>query len=210
MKRTKFFLLLFCSACSQPAEKSIAYAHQEICGREEMISWKSSLRRPVYQAQVPLGWARVDPPQNESLVDTRQPIVSFSIEEGVVLHVHSFPANSLEERIPPAAQVERWRQQLKAASHKIEPLNHGGYAGLFLESQNESTMLLAWSLQLAMEHFQTLHFRATTLEEEEHYRQMAADVTLKVTGPTALIEKHRAEITLFAESFELIQEIPER
>jgi hypothetical protein len=211
MKHTKIVLLTFLFlGCSRSAVKPIPFSQQEIQGRDEVISWKSTVRRPVYQAKVPLAWQRIDPAQNESLLDTTHPIVSFVIEDGVIVYVHSFPANSLEERIPPAAQIERWRQQLKPTVHTIEPAAHGGFAGLFFEGKNDAHSLLAWSLQLGLEHFQTLHFLAGTVEEEEHYRQMAADVTIKVSGPTPLIKKHYEEIVLFASSFELIQEIPER
>lgn len=61
-----------------------------------------------------------------------------------------------------------------------------------------------------MQHYQTLHFLSATVEEEEHYQQMAADFTIKTFGPIDKLEKHRVAIDLFADSFGLIQDIPSR
>jgi hypothetical protein len=211
MKHTKIFLVLFlCFGCQRQTQKNIPFALQEIKGRDEMISWRQSIRRPVYQAKVPLTWKRIDPLEKESLLDTTKPIVSFVIDQDVVLNVHNFPADSLEERIPPTAQIERWHAQLKPQQSKVEPIGHGGFTGLYFEGKSENVSLLAWSLQLDIEHFQYLHFLAATVEEEEHYKQMAADYTIKVYGPSAQLEKHLEEFFLFSNSFELIQEIPER
>jgi len=204
------FLLLFCTGCHSSSHKTPPFALQQIQGRDELISWGKFVRRPVYQAKIPLMWKRVDPSENESLLDTTKPIVSFRVDKEVVLNVHTFPAYSLEERIPPSAQIERWHSQLKPTKYKVEAAVYSGFAGLYFEGKNSEESLLAWSLQLDMEHFQTLHFLSGTVEEEEHYRQMAADYTIKVYGPSTLVEKHREEILLFATSFELIQELPER
>ncbi len=124
--------------------------------------------------------------------------------------VHTFPTHSLEERIPPEAQVQRWQGQLKGLAAHVNGVAHGGFVGLYLEGYTEKGTVRAWSLQLDMQHYQTLHFLAATVEEEEHYQQMAADYTLKAFGPTDKLEKHRIAIDLFADSFELIQEIPSR
>ena len=160
-----------------------------------------AVRRPTYRAKVPSGWKRVEP--EGTIEDTTLPNVTFLIGEEIHLYVHTFPTQSLEERIPPQAQITRWVRQIGEQPHQVTPIGHGGFAGLQLESAD----VLARSLQLDLEHYQTLSFLASTKEEEEYYKQMRADYTIKVVGP---YEKHREEIDLFANSFELIQELPAR
>jgi hypothetical protein len=200
-------LLLLCTGCHS-AKKEPPFAVQTFNGRDEIISYGQKVRRPVYQAKVPLAWKRIDPAAKESILDTTKPIVSFFLEEGLLLTIHTFPTHSLEERIPPIAQVERWAAQLKGGKSHTEPVGWGGFAGIRFEGEIGERGVVAWSLQLDLEHYQALHFLASTVEEEEHYKQMAADYTIKVTGPKALIEQHREELSFFVDSFELIQEIP--
>ena len=204
------FLLILCTSCNQHSEKIIPHSVQEINGRDEIISYGQKVRRPVYQAKVPLVWQRHDPSEQESLMDTTKPIVTFTINEKLRLTVHNFPTHSLEERIPPGAQLERWGSQLTGGTFRSEKVGHGGFIGLYFEGVKGAATVCAWSMQLDLQHYQTLHFLAATVEEEEHYRQMTADYTIKVSGPSDLIEKHRDEIQLFADSFELIGEIPDR
>ena len=211
MKAIKLFLfLILCVGCEKCPEKVPPFTWQEFNGRDEVIAYGQKVRRPVYRAQVPVGWQRIDPMENESLLDTMKPIVSFTIDEEITLMVHTFPTHSLEERIPPEAQVQRWQGQLKGVTAQVAKVAQDGFAGLYLEGFTEKGAVRAWSLQLDMQHYQTLHFLATTVEEEEHYQQMAADYTLKVFGPSDKLDKHRIAIDLFANSFELIQDIPSR
>jgi len=102
--------------------------------------------------------------------------------------------------------VKRWEGQLGSVKAAVEPVTHAGFAGLFLEAPT----VLAWSMQLDMEHYQTLSLLAGSDAEKEHFKQMCADYTIKVTGSQELIDEHRDELFLFANSFELIQEIPKR
>lgn len=206
MRRLLLLLLLCTAACRKCPERVPPFTLQEFLGRDEIVSYGKSIRRPVYHAKVPKGWKRIDPNEQEPLTDSRKPIVSFVIEENLHLRVHTFPTDDLDERIPPVAQIERWKQQLKNGKCQVQSVGHGGFAGLFLESCG----VLAWSMQLDFDHYQTLAYLGTTVEEEEHFKQMRADYTIKVTGPQELIEKHREELMLFAKSFELIQEIPSR
>lgn len=192
--------LLFLVSCNKCPEKVPPYTFQKFTGREERLSEQMMVRRPVYRAKVPIGWTRLDP---EGLIlDTTQPNVTFLIDEDLKLVVHTFPA----KRIPPLAQIERWKGQLSDAQTIVEAAGHGGFAGFFLEAPT----VLAWSLQLDFEHYQTLSFLASSPAEHEHFKQMQADFTIKVTGPQKQIAKHRDEILLFESSFELIQEIPKR
>jgi hypothetical protein len=211
MNKALLISLLLCVGCQKYPEKKLPpFALQQFNGRDENIAYRHRVRRPVYQAKVPLQWRRIDPAPQESLLDTTKPIVSFTLDEHVVVTVHTFPTDSLEERIPPALQVERWQRQMKGGSCHIENVGHGGFTGLYFEGSNDQKTSCCWSLQLDLDHYQTLHFLAESVEEEEHYKQMAADYTIKVTAPSSLIEKYREEISLFANSFDLIQELPTR
>lgn len=200
--------ILFSSSCKNcpGKEKVPPFVSQEFNGRDEIISYGQMIRRPVYQAKVPINWKRIDPPLKETILDTTKPIVTFIINEHMTLTVHNFPTNCLDERIPVLTQIERWYSQLKAEKYHVENIEHGGFVGLYLEGKNDKETICAWSLQLDLEHYQTLYFLAGTVEEEEHYKQMRADLTIKVSSSTDLIEKHLNEIFLFANSFELIQE----
>ncbi len=203
-------LFILCASCHSCPEKVPPFTSQEFNGREEIIAYGQAVRRPIYQAKVPIAWRRIDPDESASLTDTTKPIISFVLEEQLLLTVHTFPTDALEERIPPEAQVNRWKKQMRAQTNVAQSIGHGGFCGLYFEGIHENTTVCAWSLQLDFDHYQTLHFLATTVEEEEHYKQMAADYTIKVSGPTHLINKHRKELMLFADSFELIQDIPSR
>ncbi len=196
-----FLLLVSCNKCP---DKVPPFTIQEFTGREESISEKVMVRRPVYRAKVPIGWIRLDP--EGSLLDTTQPNVSFLIDENLKVTVHTFPTDTLEQRIPPSAQVKRWQRQLGDIKAIVKTACHGGFVGLFFEGPT----VLAWSMQLDLEHYQTLSFLALSCAEEEYFKQMCADYTIKVSGPLKKIKKYRQEIFVFANSFELIQEIPKR
>jgi hypothetical protein len=200
--------LALCAGCGKHRKNEIPFSLQQICGRDEIISYGQQVRRPLYQVKVPLEWIRIDPSENDSLLDTKKPLVTFIIHDQIRLVVHNFPTQSLEERILPAAQIERWASQLKGGSWRTERCGHDGFFGFYFEGDVENKKVCAWSLQLDAELYQTLHFLAATVEEEEHFRQMAADYTIKLAGPSELIEKQREQIALFVSSFHLIQEIP--
>jgi hypothetical protein len=206
----KLLILFLCLTGCKTEDKTPPFTLQEFNGRDEIISYGQMVRRPVYHAKVPLTWKRIDPLPIESLLDTTKPIVAFAIDENVTLTVHTFPSSSQEERIAATAQIERWINQLKGGDYLIEKVSHSGFAGLFFEGKQEKITVCGWSLQLDLDHYQTLHFLTSTVEEEEHYKQMAADYTIKVSGLSTLIDQHREEISLFADSFELIQELPLR
>ncbi len=208
MPKISLFFLFLLTSCAQSPKNIPSFTWQEIAGREEQLGSAAIVRRPVYRAKVPSGWERVDPSLESSLSDTTKPIVSFLIDEKIQITVHNFPSKSLEDRIPPAFQIERWKQQIDEENPLVEPWGHSGFIGLYFEGKKGKTTILAWSMQLDSSHYQTLSFLANSVEEEEHFKQMKADYTIKVNGPTELIEKHRAYLLLFANSFELIQEIP--
>lgn len=111
-------------------------------------------------------------------------------------------------RIPPQAQLQRWKQQLNPideTSVLITPQSFSGYKGLLLEAEGEikgePTAVIGWALQIGNDHFRTLSY--TDLPN-----QMRADVTIKATGSPEAIALQRERIKTFARSFELIEEIP--
>lgn len=171
-------------------------------------------RFPVYQVSVPSGWIRRDSLPEENLSDTTKPIAEFLIpgEEGYIrISIHNFPSDTIEDRIPPAAQVARWQRQLDglvpAESYTI-PQAFGGYVGLAFKGVQEDSMVLGWSLQMGDQHYRMLS--SPSSGNPYQHREMRSDVTIKATGPKNLMENKQEEITAFARSFELIEEIPSR
>jgi hypothetical protein len=172
--------------------------------------------RPIiYRIKAPKAWTYSQPSLNDSLTDTTLALCEFSIEEdgqSIRITIHNFPSDKIEERIPPKAQIARWKQQfqeLSTASVIIKPQAYSGYTGLFFEGSGKFngtlTTILGWSMQMGREHYQTL-----SVFDHSLYKQMRADVTIKAVGPTDLMQKKRQEIEQFARSFELINEIPTR
>ena len=176
---------------------------QTIDGRDE---GKPFLRYPLYSVKVPSHWKRVDPVASESIADTTKSLCEFIIEDRVKITVHNFPIENILQKIPPIAQVNRWRTQfvsLDPALTILTPQSHDGFVGFYLECQGllhgESTMLLGWAMQLAPEHDQRLGDHLSKGEK--------ADYTIKVLGPPEYVYKHQEAIILFANSFELIKEL---
>lgn len=197
-----FAALCVATSCSQekpPSDKKTEW--QQISGREN--------KTPIYRIKTPSSWLRKDPSPDESLDDTKKSILEFHIPESSIrITIHNFPSQKLESRIPPAAQIARWKQQfikLDQSSVLVQSQSFSGYAGLMLDASGntdgEQTSVIGWSMQLAPEHYRTLTHPSFPLE-------VRADITIKATGPKNLMTKHRPEIYAFAQSFELIEEIP--
>jgi hypothetical protein len=188
---------------------------------QQFVEWKTIEGRddghsaasppPIYRAKVPKDW--ISAPQREgSLIDTTLPIAEFYVREGdqqIRLTVHNFPADTLDQRVAPLSQIMRWKRQFDefdSSSLSICPEAHGGFAGFAFECtgtlKHQPTTILGWSMQLDPEHFQSLK------DGSNHQRQMRADYTIKAVGPPSLITQHRHDLLTFANSFELIQEIP--
>lgn len=179
----------------------------------------------VYRARVPEEWLRRDPSEYRSIEDTKLPLVEYFIRdsgedkekkpEEIRITVHNFPVDHIQNRIPPAAQVERWERQLQGAEpakmEKKEKMQ-GGFAGLFFKGvgkfEGKETAVLGWAMQLDIDHFRSLTYIEASPVEQRYYKQMRADYTIKATGPEEMIEKHRDQIETFASTFELIQPIP--
>lgn len=201
------FLLLILTSCDQHTPSS---NWQLIAGR----NFDTSLDRPMlYRALVPAQWIRQDPPANESLMDTTRSICEYYIRENqqtIRLTIHTFPVLPNSIRIPPQAQTARWKKQFDT----LDPLathsqadSHGGFCGLFFEGQGilhgELTKVMGWSMQLASCYDQQLCQSSQPVDCCKR-----ADYTIKVSGPPAFMDQHRADILAFAQSFELIEELP--
>ena len=173
-----------------------------------------SLERPFfYRAYVPSQWIRQDPPAEESIADTTKSICEFYIHENdqsIRITLHTFPILEEKRRIPPQAQIARWKNQFEELDLvDIQTLSdaHGGFSGLFFEGQGigKGTLIkvIGWSMQLASLYERQL---AQSKQPLDHYKR--ADYTIKASGPPDLMNKHRAAILAFARSFELIDELP--
>lgn len=209
-----FLLVVVLWGCSDTRPSS-SYSWQEFTGREE--EEKSLERSFIYRAKVPTGWTVQAPAATEPLYDSRLPLCTFCISEeplSLRITLHNFPTDSIEERVPCQAQVNRWKQKfasLDPSSILILPQAYGGFAGQLFEGtgilKDKETTVMGWIMQIAPEHYRSLtHYR--TIQEKREFKQMRADYTLLVTGDPALVKKHKPEILAFARSIELIREIP--
>lgn len=207
------FIFLFISlpSCSSNDSAYKNLSIEEIAGR--------NTDQPIYRAKVPRYWIKKEFPKNESLEDTMKPICEFYIkddQESIRISIHNFPSNKIEERIPPNAQVARWKSQfekLDPLSITVIPQAFGGFAGLFFEGtgvlNGQEASMMGWSMQLSIEHYQNLCYAALPCTKHD-LKQMRSDYTIKAVGTDRLVKKHKNEIVAFARSFELIHEIPTR
>ena len=159
-----------------------------------------------YHVDVPTSWKQVT---SDASKDTTKPIAEFVIEDpagSIRITIHNFPWSSIEQRIPPIAQINRWKSQIKGSSSETA-IAHDGFAGYFFEATGEvegkPTTVLGWAMQLAPEHFQAL-----TSHQPKGFEQLRADYTIKAVGPAPLMSNHLHNIQHFADSFRLIEEIP--
>lgn len=159
-----------------------------------------------YHVNVPTSWKQVT---SDASKDTTKPIAEFLIENpqgSIRITIHNFPWSSFDQRIPPIAQINRWKSQIKGTSSETA-VAHDGFAGYFLETtgdlEGKPTTVLGWAMQLAPE-----HFHAITSHQPKGYDQLRADYTIKAVGPTPLMSNYLHSIQAFADSFRLIQEIP--
>ncbi len=196
LMRVIFTLLLAFASCSRTPVPG--HPWQEIAGRDGY---------PVYRARVPQEWKRGDPLTTAYMTDTTMALCEFVVGDGAVkIVVHNFPSDSLTQRIPPMAQIVRWQGQMGVTSStdsQVCSVSHGGFTGLRLAADG----ILAWAMQLSPAHYRALQLPGSPAEQS-FFRQMRSDYTIKVTGPQAILQRHRADIEAFAMSFELIQEVP--
>lgn len=207
-------LSLILCACTENPSSPVAFPMQEIKGRDY-----EGKRFAVYRVRIPSSWIRKDPLPEESLKDTTKAICEFLIIKGpetIRIAIHNFASENADQRIPPSAQVARWQRQFEfliPSESMTVPQAFNGFIGLKFKGIGQvnqaETMVLGWSLQLGNEHYRMLK-SPRNLSNSDLYKEMRADVTIKASGPKALMEEKEAEIARFARSFELIEEIPTR
>lgn len=189
--------------CSQEPTQ-IATKSQPIAARDN----GQSLDRPlIYRANVPITWTRNDPSPTESILDSTKHNCEFWIDDpqgNIRITIHTFPVNASHPRIPPNAQIHRWKDQfeeLDPLSVNVVALAQGGFVGLQLEAKGlmhgKETKVLGWSMQLPWEYERQL---------TDEYKR--ADFTIKVVGNPRAVDNHKPEIRQFVKSFELIDELP--
>jgi hypothetical protein len=187
-----FFILILLafSSCGnhERTNKDQASHLITLCGRDGGA--------PIYQAGIPPSWKRINPKSHQILTDTTLPICSFEAGN-ILITVHNFPYTSLEQRVPPLAQIERWKGQFGLQDGDVTPVAHGGFGGFRLEGYDPyGTGLIAYAMQMT-----PILFRSISNP------QIKADYTLKAVGPSSEIEAEKGLIDAFAKSFELIEPI---
>lgn len=196
-----FIICILWVGCHKPSSPETSYTWQTLAGRHED-------HPPLYRALVPSHWIRQDPSTDAFIVDTTQPICRFMIyEDGqtVSISIHTFP-----NRIPPQAQISRWKQQfeeLDPLKTKVVSDSHGGFSGFYFEGegrvQGRDTKVIGWSMQLA-----PLYDRLLSSSGDPIDLLKRADYTIKVDGSPKLLNKYHSELLNFAQSFEFIDELP--
>lgn len=210
MELLKYIIILIIGAsmligCTSAENNTNNYIWQDVPNRDN----GNKIRFATYRIKIPSDWKVQLPLDNESIQDTTLPNATFFLSEEVIMTIHTFPSNSIKERIPVGSQIARWKKQFTT----IEPLSvfssfetRGGFAGIFFEasgthSKYDKTMsVLAWSMQLDSRHYHTL---------ESLNKNIQADYTIKTIGPKHIIEQYKEELIMAAKTFELIQAIPE-
>ena len=202
------FTLMALTGCTTTSPLPISW--QSFTGRDNGLS----LNRPLlYRACVPAQWIRHDPPLTESIADTMRAICEFYIhdrDQSIRITLHTFPILQETMRIPPHAQIQRWKgqfEELDVLTVNTLPEAQGGFSGLFFEGegkmQGKEMYVMGWSMQLA-----PLYERQLAQGKHPLDQSKRADYTIKASGPPSLMRQYRADILSFAHSFELIDELP--
>jgi hypothetical protein len=217
-----FALILLLTGCNNSSSiNQTSYKIREISARDDGVN---KTRPTIYRAKIPSDWICKDPELNISLSDTTKSICELFIlnandnDQKIRITIHNFPSLNPDDRIPSTAQIARWKKQfsqLDPSSISIISQSFAGFSGQLFEGSGllngEEISIMAWSMQLAQEHYSILSLKLQLLQaniEKQKIAQMKSDFTIKATGPKALMEKHRRDIFAFARSFELIEEIP--
>lgn len=217
MKKLPLMLVLsvILTSCSSQEYDTSMNTYINIPGRD--LEAATGERPLIYRAKIPKDWIYVIPDHKSSISDTMKSIADCYIREDnaeVRIAIHNFPTHSLKDRIPPSAQVSRWKEQfevLERANVEVIPQSFAGYAGFRFDGEGiiegEDKRVLGWAMQLGTENSLSLEIPHEGLSET-HRHQMRSDFTIKAMGSPFLIAKYRDTIIHFANSFELIDEIP--
>lgn len=166
----------------------------------------------IWRLEVPKTWKRIDP--QELSTDTRLPNLSFEIQgekAPILITLHNFPAEQLQERVPISMQITRWKRQLTnldEVSLREVPFTQSGYRGLLLtakgEKEGKSHAFIAVALQMDNELFEALRVESAERQTQFMNRQRRSDFTLKAQGDPEDLVLHEEDILNSFESFELI------
>lgn len=206
------FMLILClnlSSC-EIANSSKIFHTQPLSSRDD---GSPNSRALLYQTTVPQNWIRKDPSENESILDTKKANCEFFIHENnqqVRITIHTFPYSDDSQRIPPQAQIQRWKKQFdhyNSITLITNSCSQSGFYGYFFEVEgminHEPITMMGWSMQLS-----PLFDRALKYDQDNQAQIKRADFTIKVTGPPELVSKNREDILIFAQHFEFIDELP--
>lgn len=173
-------LTLFLSC--ERSEQLLHFPNTQISGRHVF---------PLYQLYIPAGWQMHLPQNTGYQTDTKLPLVEIT-KGSTKIAIHNFPGIP----IPPAAQVNRWKQQIGASAYKAEvtPQAWGGFEGLEFTAPG----VRAWAMELAYEHERSLLWDDAQTEKKAPY-------TIKVTGNEEDLLTGEEEILRIVQSFELIE-----
>ncbi len=171
----------------------------------------------LYRFMPPENWKRVDSGE-PAAADSREPIAHYQLQldgEQVDLTIHNFPIDTLDERIPPEAQIARWKQQIdemNLSTVQVKPQAFGGFVGLLLQAegikQRKPLAMMAWTMQLAPQFYTALELLDTP-EKHSFTRQLHADFTIKIVGSPSLLAREKEKIERSARTFALLDELPQ-
>lgn len=187
------FLAVFLAACDVDHDASRTVV-DTISGREQQNDlWH--IRRPVE-------WTLKD--ASPSLRDSRLANKEYEIEDAISLVIHSFPSQTIEKRIPPLAQVQRWKAQFDRSpppQFHLSPQAFSGYAGFLLEGEGrikgKEVRMLAWALSLSPKAYFSLK-----------NPESRSEITIKVVGSEEMVNLHEESILKAVRTLGLIEAIP--
>lgn len=166
-------------------------------------------RQALYRIVLPNGWLAKNTTQ--PVTDTKFPLIELVYEENgetILLTIHNFPYQNASERIPPQAQINRWKKQFNSLDVAvIKPQAFAGFVGQLFWGEGEikgtNAAMYAWAMQLAQEHEKTLAADKCLSQTE-----IRSDITLKATGPKTLMNEQQDTIFKLVRSFEYINALP--
>lgn len=186
-----FLILMFAMASCATSDET-RFSSLEIASRDGIAT---------YICDPPGHWQLTLPDEGVDLNESTLPLVSWKVDDELLIVVHNFPG----QPIPPRAQVARWEKQVKnpdESATSLEQVAWGGFEGLKLYiCDHDDKAVMAWAMTLPIFHRYALQGMA----REAH---LAADWTIKITGSAAAMRENMNEIDRFIHSFRLKREIP--
>lgn len=120
----------------------------------------------------------------------------------MIVTFHTFPSDSLDKRIPPTAQIERWKKQLNGKESEITPYTRCGFGGFRIVCFEEKGMI-GYAMQLTPPLFQAMLYPHSKLEDV-YFTEMRSDYTVKAVGSGKALENEAVNIDSFVKSLKWI------